>query len=260
MNKTALITGASSGIGLELARIFAADKHDLVLVARSTDKLQALATELRQHGIRCEVLSKDLQNDNAPYEIFQWCQENNISIDYLVNNAGLGDFGFFHESNWAPQKAMIQVNMNALTHLTHLFLPGMVKRGSGKILNIASTAAFQPGPYMSVYFATKAYVLHFSEAIANELKGTGVSVTVHCPSATETGFFKVAGMQDSALVKGKKITSSREVALDAYRALLKGRTVRINGFMNYLLAVAPRFAPRNLVTSISRIMVKDPSR
>lgn len=260
MNKTALITGASSGIGLELARLFAQDKHDLVLVARSVDKLQALAAELRKEGIRCEVLSKDLQLENAPAEIFQWCQEKNISIDYLVNNAGLGDFGFFHESEWGPQKAMIQVNMNALTHLSHLFIPGMVKKGSGKVLNIASTAAFQPGPYMSVYFASKAYVLHFSEAIANELKGTGVTVTVHCPSATETGFFNAAGMQDSALVKGKKVATSQEVAEDAYRAMMKGRIVRINGFMNHLLALSPRFAPRNLATSITRMMVKDSSR
>ncbi len=260
MSKTALITGASSGIGLELARLFARSKHNVILVARRVDKLQALAEELQQEGVRVDLLPKDLQLDSAPVEIFQWCQQQQLQVDYLVNNAGLGDFGLFDASDWAAQKAMIQVNMNALTHLTHLFLPEMVKRRSGKILNIASTAAFQPGPYMSVYFASKAYVLHFSEAIANELKGTGVTVTAHCPSATESGFFGVAGMENSGLVKGRKLPGSAEVAKDAYAAMMKGTTVRIPGFFNYLLAQSPRFSPRNITTAVTKMMVKGSSR
>lgn len=260
MNQTALITGASSGIGLELARLFARSKHHVILVARSVGKLEALAEELRAEGVRCDLLPKDLQLDQSPTDIYEWCRQQNIQVDYLVNNAGLGDFGLFHESDWSSQKAMIQVNMNALTHLTHLFLPDMVKRGSGKVLNIASTAAFQPGPYMGVYFATKAYVLHFSEAIANELKGTGVTVTAHCPSATESGFFNVAGMENSGLVKGRKLPGSAEVAKDAFAAMMKGSTVRIPGFLNHLLALSPRFSPRNMTTAVTRMMVKGSSR
>jgi uncharacterized protein len=178
---TALITGASSGIGLELAKVFAANKINLVLVARSESKLNELANEVKQQGVTVNVLAKDLSSYNTAKEIFDWCGQQNIQIDYLVNNAGVGDFGFFHESEWKKQEQIINLNITALTYLTHLFLPDMVKRKNGKVLNVASTAAFQPGPTMSVYYATKAFVLHFSEAIANELEKTGVTVTALCP-------------------------------------------------------------------------------
>ena len=219
MPKTALITGASSGIGLELAKIFAGDKHDLVLVARSGDKLNELATELRKENISVEVIVADLSLPNAAEDLFNAVQQKNIIIQFLVNNAGFGDFGFFTEANWKKTERMINVNITALTHLTHLFLPSMIKNGYGRILNLASTAAFQPGPLMSVYYATKAYVLHFSEAIGNELKDTGVKVTALCPGATESGFQAASNMEESRLVKGRKLPTSKEVAEFGYKAM-----------------------------------------
>jgi uncharacterized protein len=252
--QTALITGASSGIGLELAKIFADNKINLVLVARSEGKLNELATELRGKGIIVHVVAKDLGNYNTAKEIFDWCQQQGITVDYLVNNAGFGDFGFFYESDWSKQEQMINLNMTALTYLTRLFLPGMVQRAAGKILNVASTAAFQPGPTMSVYYATKAYVLHFSEAIANELEGKGVTVTALCPGATESGFQTAAAMEESKLVKGKKLPTSAEVAAYGYKAMIKGKKVAVHGFMNKLLVSSIRFTPRNLVLKIVRKM------
>jgi hypothetical protein len=254
---TALITGASSGIGLELAKEFAKDKINVILVARSEGKLYELAAGLQKDfGITTHVLSKDLSNYTVAKEIFDWCNQNNVVVDYLVNNAGVGDFGFFVDSNWGKQEQMINLNVTALTYLTHLFLPGMVQRKFGKIMNVASTAAFQPGPYMSVYFATKAFVLHFSEAIANELHGTGVTVTALCPGATESGFLTAASMEDSGLFKGKKVPTSKAVAAYGYKAMQKGKRVAIHGTMNYIMANGIRFAPRNLVTAIARHIQK----
>lgn len=255
---TALITGASSGIGLELAKIFAKDKINVILVARSEGKLKELAAELeKQFGITVHVLAKDLGHYNTAKEIFDWCNQNNIAVDYLVNNAGIGDFGLFAESEWSRQEQMINLNITALAYLTHLFLPAMVQRKFGKIMNVASTAAFQPGPFMSVYFATKAFVLHFSEAIANELHGTGVTVTALCPGATESGFKAAAAMDDSDLFKGKKVPSSKVVAEYGYAAMQKGKRVAIHGAMNYIMANGIRFAPRNVVTAIVRHIQKE---
>lgn len=251
--RTALITGASSGIGLELAHIFAKHKTNLLLVARSEGKLHQLAETLRQqHSVSVDVLAKDLSDYKTAKEVFDHCQQKALHVDYLVNNAGFGDFGFFAESNWEKQEQMINLNITALTYLTRLFLLPMISKGYGKILNVASTAAFQPGPTMSVYYATKAYVLHFSEAIANELEGTGVTVTALCPGATESGFQSAADMHESKLVKGRKLPSSKEVAEYGYRALMKGKRVAIHGTMNYLMANSVRFAPRNLVVKIAR--------
>lgn len=250
---TALITGASSGIGFELAKIFAKDKINVILVARSEGKLKELAAELqKQFGIMVHVLAKDLSHCNSPKEIFEWCNQNNITVDYLVNNAGVGDFGLFTESIWTKQEEMINLNVTALTYLTHLILPGMVQRKFGRVMNVASTAAFQPGPLMSVYFASKAFVLHFSEAIANELQGSGVTVTALCPGATESGFQAAAAMEDSGLFKNKKVPSSKVVAAYGYKAMQKGQRVAIHGMMNYIMANGIRFAPRNLVTAIVR--------
>lgn len=253
--KTALITGASSGIGEEFAKLFAKDKIDLVLVARNENKLKELAGELHQQfGVDVKVLSKDLSVLKQTEEIFNELQQENISIDYLVNNAGFGDYEFFAESEWKKQEEMINVNIMALTKLTHLFLPVMKQSGFGKVLNVASTAAFQPGPTMSVYFATKAFVLHFSEAIANELEGTGVTVTALCPGAFESGFQKTAALEESRLVKGKKLPTSKEIAAFGYKHLMKGTKVCIPGAMNYIMANSVRFAPRSWVVKIARIM------
>jgi uncharacterized protein len=255
MSKTALITGASSGIGMEIAKEFAREKINLILVARSGGKLQDLATQLiNQSGISVQILAKDLSQPPSAKEVADWCNQNNITIDYLVNNAGFGDFGFFHESDWAKQEQIINLNITTLTYLTRLFLPAMVQRRFGKVLNVASTAAFQPGPTMSVYYATKAYVLHFSEAISNELEGTGVTVTSLCPGATESDFQNKAAMQDSKLVKGKKLPTSAEVAAYGYKSMMNGKVVAIHGTVNYLLANSIRFAPRALVLKLVRFM------
>jgi short-subunit dehydrogenase len=253
MKQTALITGASGGIGLELAKLFAKDGRDLVLAARSGDKLTQIANELSKQGIRVQVLAKDLSDYNTAKEIFDYCNNNSIQIDYLVNNAGFGDFGMFYESNWEKQEQMINLNITALTHLCRLFLPEMVKRKFGRIMNVASTAAFQPGPTMSVYYASKAYVLHFSEAIANELEKTGVTVTALCPGATESGFQAAAAMEKSRLVKGRKLPTSEEVAAFGYRAMMKGKTVAVPGLGNKLLGIGYRFFPRNWVVKVSRM-------
>ncbi|AYA36089.1 SDR family oxidoreductase [Hymenobacter oligotrophus] len=253
--KTALITGASSGIGLELARRFAREKHRVVLVARNRQALEHLQQELQQqHGVEAVVLPADLGQREAPQQLFEELQRRGIEVDYLINNAGFGDFGLFAEADWAKQEQMLDVNIRALTHLTKLFVPGMVQRRSGRIMQLASTAAFQPGPLMAVYYATKAYVLSFSEALANELQGTGVTVTALCPGPTASGFQDAAALNDSKLVKGKKLPTSAEVAEYGYRALMRGETVAVHGLMNSLMAQSVRFAPRNMVTALVRRM------
>lgn len=250
---TALITGASSGIGLEFAKVFAENGNNLVLVARSGDKLNKLAEELRAaKNVQVKVITADLSKMNEVQAVYDTCKAENIVVDYLVNNAGFGDFGFFINSDWKKTEQMIDLNIKSLTLLNRLFAPDMVSRKSGRILNVASTAAFQPGPTMAVYYATKSYVLFLSEAMSNELKGTGVTVTCLCPGATESGFQSAAAMEESALVKGKKLPTSAEVAKFGYKAMMKGRLTVIHGFMNYLLANSIRFAPRAWVLPIVR--------
>lgn len=258
MKKTALITGASSGLGTEFARIHASKGDNLVLVARGKDKMEALKTEFeKQFGISVYVISKDLSVQSAPKEVYDELEVQKIHIDYLINNAGFGDFGVFAECDWEKQFQMINLNITALTYLTRLFLPDMIKNKFGKILNIASTAAFQPGPTMSIYFATKAFVLSFSESIANELKGTSVTVTALCPGATETGFKAAAALDNSNLFKGNQIATSKDVAEFGYNSMMKGKTVVIHGFVNSLMSQSVRFAPRNIVTAIARYKLKE---
>lgn len=250
---TALITGASLGIGLEFARTFAAAKNDLVLVARSEDKLKDLSIELQQaFGITVKIIVADLSNMEEVQKVYDVCKAENISINYLVNNAGVGVFDFFTESDWDKTAQMIDLNIKSLTKMCRLFIPDMVQRKSGKILNVASTAAFQPGPTMAVYFASKSYVLSFSEAIYNELQGTGVHVTCLCPGATESNFFQSAAMHESNLVKGKKLPTSKEVAEFGYKALMKNKMTVIHGLMNTIMATSIRFTPRKLVLAIVR--------
>ncbi|MCA6462701.1 MAG: SDR family oxidoreductase [Chitinophagaceae bacterium] len=250
---TALITGASNGIGLELAKIHAAKGDQLVLVARNKSKLDELKLELEKtYKISVYTIGKDLSAMNAGQEIFDETSKQQIHIDYLINNAGFGDFGMFVETDWNKEAQMIQLNITALTQLTKLYLKEMVNRGSGKIMNVASTAAFQSGPTMAVYYATKAYVLSFSEAIDNEVRDKGVTVTALCPGATESGFQAAAAMEESNLVKGRKLPTSKEVAEYGYESMMKGRTVAIHGFMNYLLANSVRFIPRAMVVKVTR--------
>lgn len=251
--KSVLITGASGGIGYELAKLFARDGYNLVLVARSQDKLAQVADELKsKFCVSVKVIAKDLASQSAPDEIFHELQQESIKVHILVNNAGFATYGLFAETELKGELQMMQVNMVCLTHLTKLFLPGMIEQGEGKILNVASTAAFQPGPLMAVYYASKAYVLSFSEAIANELQDTGVTVTVLCPGATETGFQQRADMEASKLFKGRGVMDAETVAKIGYRGLMNNETVVIPGLKNQLLAQAVRFTPRKMVTKIAR--------
>jgi uncharacterized protein len=250
--KTALITGASFGIGLEFARIFAREGYNVVFVARSADKLRQLASELEKaHGTRSLILAVDLTQPGAPAYVLDQTTRADIQVDVLVNNAGFGQYGLFAENDLEDCLRQIQLNVTTLTHLTRLYLPAMIERKSGGILNVASTAAFQPGPLMAVYFATKAYVLHFSEALGNELNGTGVTVTCLCPGATVTEFHKRANATGVNLLKFGAM-DARTVAEDGYRALIAGKPVVISGFKNWLLAQSVRFSPRRLVTAIAR--------
>jgi short-subunit dehydrogenase len=250
--QTALVTGASSGIGYELARIFARDGYHLVLVARHTHTLGEVAAELQQrYGGSVKVMAADLALPQAPEELFATLEGEGVAVDVLVNNAGFGTHGPFAESEARAQLEMMQVNMVALTHLTRLFLPGMRARRWGRILNVASTAAFQPGPLMAVYYASKAYVLSFSEALANELRGSGVSVTALCPGPTRTNFQSRAGIDDTPLMRGR-IMSAQQVAEAGYRGLMAGQVMVIPGLRNRLLAVSVRWLPRRLLTHIVR--------
>ncbi len=249
---TVLITGASGGIGYELAKLFARDHHNLVLVARSADKLTQVAAELQPRGITVKTIALDLAEPPAPKFLFDQLQREGITTDILINNAGFGAFGNFAQMPEEEILGQINLNITALTQLTRLFLPPMLALRSGRIMNVASTAGFQPGPLMAVYYATKAYVISFSEAIANELRHSGVTVTCFCPGATHTGFAKRAGTEKSRLFKQLGAMSAEKVALDGYRAVMEGRTLAISGAHNWLVAQSSRFAPRKMVTAVSR--------
>jgi short-subunit dehydrogenase len=249
-NKTVLITGASSGIGLEFAKIFASNGYNLVLNARNKVKLQEIADQLiEKHGIQATVLAKDLSLPNSAEELTAELMATNIHVDVLVNNAGFAAYGPFDETSWKEEKEMLQVNIMALTTLTKQLLPGMVKRNSGKILNVASTAAFQPGPLMAVYYATKAYVLSFSEAINYELRNTNVTVTALCPGATSTNFEKRASLEESRLFQAGAM-DAHEVARTGYNALMNDKRLSIPGFKNKALAQIIRFLPRKTILGI----------
>lgn len=251
MGKSALITGATTGIGYELARCFARDGFELVLVARDAARLASVAQEM--HGISqaaVRVIPADLAQSQAPWTIFEQVK----SVDCLVNNAGFGLLGPFVGSDLNKELEMIQVNVTALVHLTKLFLKGMQERGSGRILNVASTAAFQPGPLMAIYYSSKAFVLSFSEAIAEELRGSGVTVTVLCPGPTATEFVKRARMEGTRLVRDKLMgmMSAREVAELGYRGLMSGRVVVVPGLLNNLGVQVLRISPRAIVRRVAR--------
>lgn len=253
----ALVTGASQGIGMELARCFARDGVNLILVARSGDRLQALAESWRAaHGIQVQVFAMDLSQEQAPDQLHKQLKDAGIRVSYLVNNAGVGLYGRYPSTPMDVEHQMIQLNCLALTRLTKLFLADMLAQKHGRILNLASTASFQPGPYQAVYFATKAYVLSYSEAIAEDLGGTGVTVTALCPGLTESGFVERAGMGRSGFVQRASIASAEQVAAAGYRAMHAGRRVVVPGLLNWLSAQAPRLVPRRLVTSLVSAMMK----
>ena len=254
MSKTALITGASGGIGYELALHFARDRFDCILVARSRDKLDELAARLEsEFRVKTLVVARDLSKPTAVDEIYEEVSAASMSIDLLVNNAGFPVYGRFVDTDWQAELDMLQVNVVALTALTKLFVRGMVERRNGRILNLASTAAFVPGPLMAVYYASKAYVLSFSQALANELQGTGVTVTALAPGPTRTGFQKRGVMEDSRLVRGQ-IADAKSVAAAGYRGMMRGKTIVIPGFSNKLIPWVARVSPRGAVTRVVRRM------
>lgn len=255
-NKTALITGASSGIGAELARIHAKRGGDLVLVARRQDRLETLKAELEEaHGVKARVIAKDLTDPDVPKQIHSELLSQGVPIDYLINNAGFGNGGFFHQQDWARNEAMIKVNVLALAALTRVFVPEMISRGSGRILNVASMAGFLPGPLQAVYYATKAFVVSFSEAIGNELAGTGVTVTALCPGPVDTEFIAQANLREA---KGfARTVSARRVARIGYKAMLKGKPIIVPGTVNKLIVhLFLRLTPRKRATAISRAMMQ----
>lgn len=249
-NETALITGASSGIGMELARLFAADDSNLVLVARREDRLRALADELKsEFGVDVFILPKDLSEKNAPREIFDTIQKENIQIDVVVNSAGFGARGAVVDLDADMQTDMIQVNIAALTHLTRLFLPGIIERGRGGILNVGSLAGFQPGPNLAVYYATKAYVLSFTEALSEEIKNPNIKITCLAPGPVRTEFGSKSELDDSLLFK-LSLMDAEPVVKAGYVGFRKGKVIVLPGFKQKIIPFMLRFIPRFLVRKI----------
>jgi uncharacterized protein len=255
MAEVALITGASGGIGEDLARTIAGGGRDVVLLARSAAKLQILADELsRAHKINATVLVADLSAPGAADEVARSLAERRMAIDILVNNAAFGSLGEFARENPQEQLRMLQVNVVALTMLTRFLLPGMLERRRGRIMNVASTAAFLSGPLMAVYYATKAYVLSLSLALTEETAGTGVTVTCLCPGPTRTGFQERAQMNQSRLFRVTNVMSSADVARAGYEGMMSGRTLVIPGLANKITAQSTRFAPRLLAARIAKTL------
>ena len=255
MKNTALITGASSGLGKEFAKIHASNGGDLIIVARRIQKLNTLKTELEnEYGIQVKVIAKDLTLPSSPKEIYEEVTKNGIHINYLINNAGFGGHGKFYERAWEQDLAMINLNVTALTALTRLFLPDFVNRNQGKILNVSSTASFMPGPLQAVYFATKAYVTFFSNAIAEELYDTNITVTNLMPGATETEFAKTSGMDKTNLFE--KTVSAYSVAKDGYEGMLRGKLDVVSGltFGQNLMMKSIPFTPKKVLLKQIRKM------
>ncbi|KIO38234.1 SDR family NAD(P)-dependent oxidoreductase [Shewanella sp. cp20] len=252
MTNTALITGASSGIGLELAKIHASKGGNLVLVARSESKLNELKMELEnQYGIQVTVIALDLSQSHSAQVLFEQTEARSLKVDTLINNAGFGGHGKFYERSLVDEQAMMQVNMVTLTNLTHLYLKGMVERKQGKILNVSSTASFMPGPLQAVYYATKSYVTSFSQAIAEEVKDSGVTVTALCPGTVATGFIEAGNLEGVDAWKNAKTPSS--VAECGYSAMEKGELVAFNEpSLKFMLNWIIPFLPRKLILKISR--------
>lgn len=253
----AVITGASSGIGMELARLFAADGYDLIVTARRADLLQSLSDELNKaHGTRVNVIQLDIAQPYAGAALWNAVGDITPNIEVLVNNAGVGDAGDFSTESPEVIERMIHLNISTLTALTRHVLPQMVMRGSGKILNVASLAGYQPGgPGMAVYYATKSYVLAFSRAIRSELESSGVSVTVLCPGATATEFEQTAGAQNTLLFKWPKPMDAKTVALAGYRGMQRGRGEVVPGFVNKLLAIGPKLGPAAISLAVNKALL-----
>ncbi|MGA8796784.1 MAG: SDR family oxidoreductase [Candidatus Cybelea sp.] len=248
----AVVTGASGGLGLEFARLLAADRYDLVLIARSGEKLEAIAAELRdRHGVSVEALAMDLSRPSAAAAVLARVAE----CDVLINNAGFATNGRFDEIADERIREEVILDVLTVTELTRAYLPGMRARGAGRILNVASTAGFLPGPFMAVYYAAKAYVISFSQAVAEESRGTGVTVTCLCPGATATGFAERARAKETLLFK-RHVADAASVALAGYRGMMRGRDLVIPGASNKLVPLAARLSPRRLLLWVSRKSVE----
>ncbi len=249
----ALVTGASSGIGRELVKVLARNGHDIVITARNADALEALAGVVEgKYGVKVTVIPLDLSEPGAPQTLLAGVRSQNIEIDILINNAGFGLGGPFAETDIDREIDMINLNVTALTHLTKIFLGPMLARRTGRIMNVASTAGFQPGPLMSVYYASKAYVISFSEAIAEELRDTGITVTTFCPGPTATNFAAEAGLENSRLFRMGGVARADGAAEFAYGAMMSGKRIAVPGLRNKIIAQSNRFAPRSLVTRIAK--------
>lgn len=253
----ALVTGASSGIGAALARELAHHGHDLLVTARRAPELESLAAELRAAGAATTVLPKDLGAPGAARQLAADIAARGLAVDVLVNNAGFGDVGSFAHEDADRIDAMLELNVAALTALTRAMLPGMLSRNRGRVLLVSSTAAFQPGPNMAVYCASKSYVLSFGEAIARELRGTGVTVTTLCPGATHSGFSEAAGAETLPLFKSFLVPrmTSAQVARAGYRALMRGQPVLITGAVNKIIAYSGRILPRKVVFPVAEMLL-----
>ena len=257
MEKFALITGASGGIGMDIARELAARGNNLILVARNTDKLNELEAEIRaKYKVQVKVLTKDLSHSFAAKELYESAKQYGYPIDILVNNAGFGDYGPIHKANLEKMNQMLQLNIVNLTLLTSLFAKDMAERQYGRILNIASTASFQPLPYMAAYAASKSYVRSFSEAISTELKEFGVTVTTLCPGPTETGFFNRAEMHGSKLFERMTVAKSKDVARLGVSAMMKGKRTVVHGFMNKAMAYSVSLLPTSWVLAMGKMIMK----
>jgi len=247
----AVVTGATSGIGLEFARLFAEDGINLVIASRGKAELEQVAKELRDSfSIEVHVVAADLTDIHEAEKLYHFTKENKLPVYYIVNNAGFGDYGDITQTSWSKEQSMIALNITSLTYLSKMYAADFAKQGGGHIVNVASTAAFQPGPLMAVYYATKSYVLHFSEAIASELHKKGVRVTALCPGPTASKFQEAAAMTDSKLVAGKNLPTAAQVARYGYKAMKRGRVVAIHGANNKLNTYAVRFLPRRTVRAI----------
>lgn len=255
MKKTVLITGASSGIGKELAYVYAENNYNLILVARRKERLEEIRKNIvEEHSVSVELFVMDLSKMDSAEKIFDLMVEKGLCVDVLINNAGFGVIGLFSETDIDKEADMLMLNMLTLTKLTKLFVRSLIKNGGGHIINIASTAAFQSVPTMATYAATKAYVLSFSEAIAFELKKQNVKVTAICPGATQSEFAEAANMNTPVMFKNAP--TSRELAEFTYKAMKKGKTTTIHGSMNRLKVFAVRLSPRKLVTAVASKMIK----
>jgi len=252
MKNLALVTGASRGIGLELARLHAMSGGDLMIVARNSDELETVKSELeRDYGISVQEYVADLTQEGVPQQIYDFVKGQGRAVEVLINNAGIGGHGKFHERPWSKDKSMINLNVTALCEMTHLFLQDMVVKKRGKILNVASTAGFLPGPLMAVYYATKAFVVSFSQAIAEELKADGVTVTALCPGPVETDFLEVANLE--GIDTFNNAASPKSVAKIGYDAMIKGKLIAINDRnLAFMLNWLKPFLPRWTVLRMSR--------